>query len=302
MDFRDLSYVLAIAKYQNITKAADALYITQPTLTKFLQSLEHQMGQKLFRKLGHKFVLTYAAERYVAKATEILNLKKELDQEMNDIIKNNHGSLKIAFPTMRGAYMLPCTLPVFNQMYPNVRLDVVEEHSGKLEGMLLNGETDLAFFNLPIKSPDIDYEVIKHEEVLVVMAANHPLAHSGRVREGCKYPWMDLQQLKDEPFIMQIPGQRTRETVDQLCRKSNFIPNVKLETSNIPAAVQLAGKGYGCFFVTEAHLRHITQSDPVVCFSVGDPCTTVDFVAAFRKNSYLPYHAREYITIVKNFT
>ena len=209
MDFRDLSYVLAIAKYQNITKAADALYITQPTLTKFLQSLEHQMGQKLFRKLGHKFVLTYAGERYVAKATEILNLKKELDQEMNDIIKNNHGSLKIAFPTMRGAYMLPCTLPVFNQMYPNVRLDVVEEHSGKLEGMLLNGETDLAFFNLPIKSPDIDYEVIKHEEVLVVMAANHPLAHSGRVREGCKYPWMDLQQLKDEPFIMQIPGQRT---------------------------------------------------------------------------------------------
>lgn len=101
---------------------------------------------------------------------------------------------------------------------------------------------------------------------------------------------------------MQIPGQRTQETVDQLCRKSNFIPNVKLETSNIPAAVQLAGKGYGCFFVTEAHLRHIIQSDPVVCFSVGDPCTTVDFVAAFRKNSYLPYHAREYITIVKNFT
>lgn len=76
MDFRDLSYVLAIAKYQNITKAADALYITQPTLTKFLQSLESQMGQKLFRKLGHRFVLTYAGERYVSKATEILNLKR----------------------------------------------------------------------------------------------------------------------------------------------------------------------------------------------------------------------------------
>ena len=92
MDFRELSYVLAIAKYQNITKAADALYITQPTLTKFLQSLESQMGQKLFRKLGRRFVLTYAGERYVARATEILNLKKELDQEMNDIIKNNHGA------------------------------------------------------------------------------------------------------------------------------------------------------------------------------------------------------------------
>ena len=66
MDFKDLSYVLAIARYQNITKAANSLYVTQP-------------GQKLFRKLGHRFVLTYAGERYVEKASEILNLKKELD-------------------------------------------------------------------------------------------------------------------------------------------------------------------------------------------------------------------------------
>ena len=91
MDFKDLSYVLAIAKYQNITKAANALYITQPTLTKFLQNLESDLGQKLFRKLGHRFVLTYAGERYVAKATEILNLKKELDQE--NIYHTSNGYL-----------------------------------------------------------------------------------------------------------------------------------------------------------------------------------------------------------------
>ena len=77
MDFKDLSYVIAIAKTQNITKAADMLYVTQPTLTKFLQNLEREMGQKLLKKLGNRFVLTYAGERYVAKATKILNLKKE---------------------------------------------------------------------------------------------------------------------------------------------------------------------------------------------------------------------------------
>ncbi len=302
MDFRELTYVLAIARYQNITRAAEALYITQPTLTRFLQTLEHQMGQKLFRKLGHRFVLTYAGERYVAKATEILNLKKELDQEMSDIIEKHQGVLKIAFPTMRGAYMLPCTLPVFHQMYPCVSLHVFEERSSQLEGMLLNGDADLAFFNLPIKNPSIDYEVIKHEEILVVMSAQHPLANQGIVREGGKFPWIDLNLLKDEPFILQIPGQRTRETVDQLCKSMDFTPRIKLETSNIPAAVQLAGKGYGCFFVTETHLSHITQTEPVACFSIGNPSTTVDFVAAFRKNSYLSYHARAYISIVKNFT
>lgn len=302
MDLREYSYVLAIAKYQNITKAAESLYVTQPTLTKFLQNLERDLGQKLFKKLGHRFVLTYAGERYVAKATEILNLKKELDQEMGDIVKNNQGSLKIAFPAMRGAYMLPCTLPVFNEMYPNVTLDILEAHSSLLEGMLKSGEADLAFFNLPIKSPDIDYEIISHEEVLLIMRDNHPLVDSGIVKEGCKYLWMDLHLLEEEPFILQIPGQRTRQTVDQLFKEQGITPKIKLLTSNIPAEVELAAKGYGCCFVTETHLKHIHPLENVACFSVGNPCTTVDFVAAFRKGSYLPYHAREYITIVKNFT
>lgn len=302
MDFKDLSYVLAIAKHQNITKAADSLYVTQPTLTKFLQNLEKDLGQKLFRKLGHRFVLTYAGERYVARATEILNLKKELDQEMSDIIRDNHGSLKIAFPTMRGTYMLPCTLPVFHSRYPNVSLDILEEHSSLLEGMLLSGEADLAFFNLPVRSPDIDYEIISHEEVLLITADSHPLAGHGIYREGCKYPWIDLRLFAEESFIMQIPGQRTRQTVDQLFKEYGLVPHIKLQTSNIPAEVMLAAKGYGCCFVTETHLKHIRLEENIARFSVGNPCTTVDFVAAFRRGSYLPYHAREYISIVREFT
>ena len=303
MDFKDLSYVLAIAKYQNITKAANSLYVTQPTLTKFLQNLETELGQKLFRKLGHRFILTYAGERYVAKATEILHLKKELDQELNDIIKNNSGSLKIAFPTMRGTYMLPCTLPIFNALYPNVHLHILESHSSQLESMLLNGEADLAFFNLPVRSPDIDYEIISHEELLLILPSRHPLAELGVQKEGCKYPWMDLRQLKNERFIFQIPGQRTQETVDQLFKAYGITPLVKLQTSNIAAKVQLVAKNYGCGFVTETHLKHIEPKPDIACFSVGtDNSTTVDFVAAYRRGSYLPYHAQEYIKIVKDFT
>ncbi len=302
MDFKELNYVLAVAKYQNITKAADSLYITQPTLTKFLQALERSLGQKLFKKIGNRFVLTYAGERYVAKAVEILNIKKELDQEMNDIIRNNAGSLKIAFPAMRGTYMLPCTLPVFNALYPNVTIDITEAHSQLLESMLLNGEADLAFFNLPIKNEGIDYEIIRHEEVLMIMSANHHLAKSGIAREGCKYPWIDIDLLKDESFIMQLPGQRTRMTVDTIFQHCSFKPHIKLQSGNIPAAVELAAQNYGIFFVTETHLKHIHLEKKLACFSVGDPCTTVDFVAAFRKGSYIPYHAREYIKIVKDFT
>lgn len=71
---------------------------------------------------------------------------------MGDIIRQNAGLLKIAFPTMRGTYMLPCTLPIFRSLYPHVRLEIREAHSSLLEGMLLNGDADLAFFNLPVKT------------------------------------------------------------------------------------------------------------------------------------------------------
>ncbi len=302
MDFKELNYIIAIDKYQNITKAADSLYITQPTLTKFLQQQERLLGQKLFKKLGNRFVPTYAGERYVARAKEMLNIKKELDQEMGDIARNNEGALKIAFPSMRGTYMLPCTLPIFHSLYPNVKLDILEAHSSLLEGMILNGDTDLAFFNLPVKSPDIDWEIISHEEVLLVLCASHPLARAGVSRPGCKYPWMDISLMEKEPFILQTPGQRTRQTVDILLKSCNFTPYIKLQTGNIHASVELASKGYGACFVTETHLKHIGLESKLAYFSVGKPCTTVDFVAAFRRGSYIPYHAQEYIKIVRDFT
>lgn len=302
MDFRELSYVLALAKHQNVTRAAESLYLSQPTLTKFLQNLERDMDQKLFRKLGNKLQLTYAGEVYVAKAREILLLKEELDREMNDIIGSNIGVLKVAFPVMRGTYMLPCTLPIFRSLYPKVKLKIVESDSAHLEGMILNGDTDLAFFNLPIKDPNIDYEVVNHEEIVLILSKDHPLAQHGQQREEFKYPWLDLNLAAEEDFILQTPSQRTRQIVDDVFHQYNIIPRICLETRNIHASVMLAASGYGLSFVCETHLRHIGQPESLVCFSVGITNTTVDFVAAYRKNSYLPYHAQEYIKIVKYFT
>ena len=302
MDFRELSYVVAIAKHQNITKAADSLYITQPTLTKFLQGLEKSLEQKLFRRIGNRYALTFAGERYVARAVEILNLKKELDDEMNDIVRSSSGALRIACPAMRSTYMLPCTLPVFSKRWPNVKINLIEASSYLLEDMLVSGEADLAFFNGPVKSPLVDCEVITHEEIVLVFSAGHPLTALGVSREDCKFPWIDLTLLKDAEFIFQTETQRTWQTVGPLVRALPYVPKVRLRTSNIQAAVELAAAGYGAYFVTESHLRHMKCREQLACFSVGRPSTSVDFVAAFRKGGYMSHYAREYIKVVRDFT
>lgn len=208
----------------------------------------------------------------------------------------------MAFPVMRGTYMLPCTIPIFYSLYPKVKLDIVEADSDLLEDMILKGETDLAFFNLPVKSSNIDYEIISHEEILLVLAHDHPLAGCGQVRDGYKYPWISLDLLKEEKFILLTKSQRTRQIVDELFGQYHITPEVFLQTRNITASLMLAAKGYGACFISESHLKHVHFDTPPHCFSVGKASTTVDFVAAYRRNSYLPYHAREYIKIVKDFT
>lgn len=302
MDFRDLTYVTAIATHQSITKAARELYVSQPTLSKFLQNLERDLGQPLFKRLGNRFLLTYAGERYVEKAKKILLMKKELDGELSDILRENVGELKIAFPIMRGTYMLPLTLPRFRQQFPLVRVDVQEANSSVLEGLLLSGSIDLAFLNLPIKNPELDYEVISEEEVVLMMAPDHPLAAEGVEKPGCRYPWIDLKRLRNEEFVLYKPDQRTYQIVDRMFKSSGITPNVLLTVRNVLASVELSASGYGMSFICDSHLRHINLPVKPACFSVGKYATTTDFVAAFRKGVYLPHYAREYIKIVKDFT
>jgi DNA-binding transcriptional LysR family regulator len=302
MDFRELQYIVSIAKQQNITRASEEVFVSQPTLSKFVQNLEKKLGQPLFRRVGNKFLLTYAGERYLERAKAMLHMKKELDQELADILKKDIGELKIAFPIMRGTYMLPCTLPVFRKEFPRIRVSVREANSAVLEGMILDGEIDIAFFTLPIRHPDISYDIIKEEEVVLIMNAAHRLAGTGVKRPGCKYPWLDVKKLPDETFIMQCLDQRTRQVADQIFHDAAVTPKISLEIRNILASVELAADGYGITLVTETHLRHIPLKEKPACFSVGSPKTMTSFVAAYRRGIYLPHYAQRYIRIVKDFT
>ena len=158
---------------------------------------------------------------------------------MNDIVKNNYGSLKIAFPTMRGTYMLSLYPADFQSLYPNVRLEILESHSYLLEDML-NAEADLAFFNLPVKARMLTTEIISHEELPWILPHHHPLAEMGVQKPDCKYPWMDLKYLKRRA----IPFSRLRDSglLDQLFKATGITPIIKLQTSNIAAKVQLVAK------------------------------------------------------------
>ena len=205
MDFRELTFLMAIAKFQNITKAADSLHMTQPSLSKFLDSLQKNLGLDLFKRVDRKYIPTYAGERYLSYARKILDLKSDLDSELDDIIKREIGLLNIGLPNMRSTFMLPKTLPVFNDKFPNVKLNIFEGTSTTIDKKLLDGEIDLAFYSKPHElNSKIEYETLAKEELLICTCRNHKIK---KLTDSHKH--INLSALKDERLILLSPEQRT---------------------------------------------------------------------------------------------
>lgn len=301
MDFREFQYILAIAKHQNITKAAESLYIGQPTLSKFLKNLEDELGIHLFRKAGHRYYLTYAGERYIEKAEQILQIKSDLDVELADIVKRNVGILRLGFPTMRCTYMLPATLPAFQEIYPNVKIQIVEGPSAELDKKLLNAEIDLAFYNQRFEeeNPLIQTEVLGEEELLICVKKGHPIERFAQPNPASKYPKLDIHLLKNETVLLMLKNQRTRQIIDQYLHRQGIVLENVLHTSNIPAIMELISVGYGVSFLFEPHILHHNFKSPISCFSFGEPRTTSALVVARRKNCYLPSFANDFVDLAK---
>ena len=240
MDFRELSYITAIAKYQNITKAAEALYISQPGLSKFLSGLEEELGLRLFDRADRKYIPTYAGQRYLEYAHTILDTKASLDSELSDIIKRDIGVLNIGLPNMRCAYVLPKTLPEFNTKYPNVKVNIFEGTSAVIDKHLLDGDIDLAFYSKPHEqNVHIEYETLAREELKVCTCRNHP------VKSSAKNGHIELYALRDERLILLSPEQRTGQ-ISRLWLERNNIPLTNsIVTNNMPAVISLTDQGWG---------------------------------------------------------
>ncbi len=301
MDFRELNYILAIEKYQNITKAAESLYIGQPTLSKFLASLEQNLGQKLFRKLGNKYIPTYAGEQYIKTAKEILLLKSNLDIQLADILKKDVGVLNVAFPRMRCTYMLPEILPVFQKEHPHVKVNVFEGSSTHNDTLLLDGKAEISFYSKPEKTnPLIEYETLNKEELLICLSQNHPLGRYAQPNPSSKYPRLNPTLLKGERILLLQPDQRTRQITDRYFDSIGLVYDNVMTTSSLPAIMELVSIGYGASFIFDTHILHHHFSHPIDCYSFGEPKTVSDFVVAHRRGSYLPSYTHDFIRIARD--
>lgn len=296
MELHELEYFVTIAQLGNITRAAQQLYVTQPTLTKSLQRLEEETGLPLFQRTGRRLVLTYAGERFLARAKELLSVKRALEAEMADIRGEDVGRLPVGIPPVRCSFSLPTVLPGFRQLHPNVEIRILEDDSESLDEALRAGQVDLNFYNFSVPDPRLEYQILSHDAIYAVLPKGHP-ARSQAVPRGDQWE-LPLSALAEETFLLQKRTQRQGQYIYDLMRRQHVSPRRILETSNIRAAFALAVNGYGVAFLSSGLLRHLEQG---VAFDryllAGGP--VLNFVAAWRRGSYLPACAQDFIRLMQ---
>ena len=299
MDLKEQEYVVALAEYGSITRAAESLFISQPTLSIFLSRLEKRLGTPLFDKIGKKLVPTVAGELYVRRAKELLMIQGQFQGELSDLISGSYGRLRLGIHARRSAYLIPKVMVRFQAMYPNVDLSLWETGSADMEQRLLEGTLDLILSNRFLHADKLAFFPIYQDTLVAALSPSHPACKKAVMLPGHLRPWLDLREVKDEFFILQYPHQTTRLFTDQALRYSGISPKRVFYIQNMETAAQMAAEGVGIAFSVDSYAKHFTYEKPVYFFEVGDPDFSVQIALAHRKDAHIPKYMEAFIRLVR---
>lgn len=303
MIFRNYEYFMAIAECGSLTKAAERLYVSQPSLSQYLKRLERSLGVELFDHSTSPLRLTYTGERYYAYAKQVQQLGENAQREFEDIHNQTRGVLRLGVAFWRGACLLPDVFPAFHKEYPNIHLELTEGRAVQLEAALLNNKLDLAVLNLPhsLSYENLTCEILCEERILLAAPTQHPYVQA--LLQNCHviggHPVAPLSMLQSIPLITTKPGQNLTHEIMYSLRKHQIEPDLLLETGNLTTAINLTAKGMGCAFVPEEGAKICQHPGFVTFFAVDSQDFIWDLGAVYRKGSYVSNISRLFIDSMK---
>lgn len=284
MNMKEQQYVCVLAECGSITRAAKELYISQPALSIYINNLEKSLNVKLFERVGKRFILTYAGERYVEKARAMLRLEEEFEEELKDITGNYTGRIRIGVQTRRATWLLPPVVAAYEQEFPNVDVILYEGIQGVLDQKVKNFQIDLLLCNASDVRPDMKSHLMFKEQLLVAVPQRHPVNEKARYVPGDPYRYLDLTHLNGENLILAKPEQSIRQDADRFLAEKGVKPRKVRVISNIETAMQLVAEGLGIGFNREGYARHMKYAKSVNYYGIDNREGKTDFVLAYRKD------------------
>ncbi|MBF1255938.1 MAG: LysR family transcriptional regulator, partial [Stomatobaculum longum] len=194
MNERQIKYMLTIFREGSISRAAEVLYVSQPSVSQMVRKVEEELRADLFVRHTNPLVLTPAGECYMQAARAIQSVQQNLDRQLEEIRLGTRGSIRLGMPLQRSLELLPDIFPRFHARYPAV-----------------NHQLDIACLTTSAKTNALNYVLINREELVLLASRNTALA--GRIEEGRP---IDICEAEAESFISLRTGHSTRITQDGL--------------------------------------------------------------------------------------
>lgn len=300
-NYKKLQYIIAIADKKSISQAARDLYVSQPALTKYLSSLESELGVQLFDRTSTPIQLTYAGEVYLEYAKVQFGLEKKMLSEMEEISKMRRGRINLGIGIGQGEYWLPRILPVFSREYPGIDVHIYDGVQQDYEELLSRGNIDIAISAWTSYSDKFCYEEICEENILLYMSPDDPiLEHVDFSGSSIDHPvYIRPELLNGATIITTRPVNSTSRTVSQILAHFDIKPGKRFCVGSCNTAYSLAVEGMGvAFFPRSSYFSPGYHKKPVCCTVVDPPCKR-KIVAAYRKEDPLSNIKQTFIDVAK---
>ncbi|KKC46124.1 MULTISPECIES: LysR family transcriptional regulator [Paenibacillus] len=285
MELRHLEYMLEIAKQESFTRAAEALHVTQPTISKTIAQLEQELGTPLFVRNGRKIKLTDAGQAILSQSQDIVRLAGSLKSELAELSGFKSGWIRIGLPPMVGATVFPKVVRMFLQEHPGLSIGLEEHGAIRVESEVAEGLLDAGLVLAPVREDLFDSFPILQENLCVVMERGHVLA--GR-------PELSLQELREEAFVMYREDFALHAKIYEQCDALGFRPRVLMESSQWDLIYEMAAEGLGIALLPESICRRLDPSR-VAAVPLVNPSIGWNIVMIWRRGQYLSFAAREWI-------
>lgn len=298
MDTKQIEYILKIAEENNITKAAEKLFITQSALNRQLLKLEKELGTPLFHRSRTNWGLTEAGKIYVEGAKAALQIKKTTYNRIYDVADARRGHLAIGLTPGRGLRMFTSIYPELHRNYPNLDVKPIEMRVRAQQAAIDKGEIDIGFMTLHERDRTNDaYITLGTEELMLIIPSGHPVAKKA-APEGEPLATLDIRELQYEPFVLMDKSSTLRAVCDTVFDGAGFAPNILFETNNTGGIASMVESTLCCGIIPWYYVRQ--PSHKIARFALNTH-PSWEIAISYQKSNYLSSGAKEFIRLAQEY-
>lgn len=270
----------AIARSGSFTRAAEELFLTQPTVSQQIKQLTKAVGLPLFDQVGKRLYLTDAGQEVLTVCQDISERLSKLEMKLADFRGLKQGNLRLAVITT-AKYFVPRVLGPFRHRYPGINISLQVINRQQVLERLSDNLDDLYILGQPPDNLDINLRPVLENPLVAIAPHNHPLANEKNI---------SLQRLAQEPFIMREPGSGTRMVVEEFFKKNRVELNVEMEIGSNEAIKQAIAGGLGLSILSRHSLALEGTKGPLIVLDVeGLP---------IQRHWYIIYPASKQLSVV----